>query len=248
MVQKAEESAKDRKGICQKQSCENEILEALLEEPLGTTQLIKKSKYAKMTVIKYIRTLLKDKKIAYKDKRVAFGKREYPFCLTLKGEQEAKKQGFVKTIQKLPIEIVREVIMNNKLVALDYLIEISNTSHIKVLTKNSPYEKFRIIKPEKQIKYHMSIPFNIPTIDENWLKEDARGSILPIVPFKKKREKAIITIDVIEKVLRSYNFNEIEILKMWIIHKGWLIAEVLRFRSQFSNREPTREEIRFDEG
>jgi predicted transcriptional regulator len=105
----------ENQGINQQLACENEILLLLLQSPLGAEQIVKESYFSKATVYKYLRELYENGLIEYENPTKKFGEVKRPYRLTATGVKEAKKQGFIKTLLKLPPETVQSVLSSYKL-------------------------------------------------------------------------------------------------------------------------------------
>ena len=217
--------------------CEDRILLMLLDDNWGFEDLVKGTKKSRGTVNTHLKSLYAKGYVQYEDSVNRNLSR--PYTLTAKGKRETEQNLASNTIKSLSEKALRHLIINYKLMVVDYLHTISNRPpyETQVYTDSKTLTP-AIDKDGKPIKRIRGGPFTIPK--EDFLTEEDIKSI-PKIDFNNRELEGRKTVNTIEHVLRSYGFSEREIVKMWLTRKGYIIADVLRFRTRL-NGKPCPEE------
>jgi hypothetical protein len=199
-------SQKYRQGTSTRENCPKDILIELLNKEQGFKQLVDKfnGKYARGTVSKYLKELVKDNMISYKNVNVEFGKLERPYCLTKAGLEEAKIQGFVKTLQSLPDQLKTQFILNYK----DYVMnKVKNSLFYPYSPARLNQAKFPVLAPDYQRERFKLM--------REWTKVRPNNEI-------EKLSQAL------ETDLVNHGFTDEEILKLWILGNGFFMSRAVK--------------------
>jgi hypothetical protein len=194
-----EESGKRRVRQGRKrQYCLDDLLETLLNEPLGFNAIVEKinedkfagailsPSYSKGTIIKYLRDAIKDELVEYIDiERKGVGENRRPIGLTPKGKKRAERNRITTALTVLSDVEFKRFVLNYKL----YIVrEIVN--YFDDLSSGSGY----------------------PVPSRN-LDDDAEVEGL---------------VNQIEADLRYHSFKEDEIVRLWLIDRGYPVLDVIK--------------------
>jgi hypothetical protein len=199
------EEAKDRRDRQGKirEYCLDDLLETLLEGPLGLNGILEKINeekfagniteptYSKGTVIKNLRRAVgvEEGLAEYvPDKRKGVGDKRRPIRLTAKGRKRAERNRITNAICVLSDDDFKRFIMNYKVLLVREFIDYFDDRAIGAGFFNSPYHA----ENDKELEKIM----NQKVIDA-------------------------------ENDLRLHGFKEDEIVKMWLINRGELVLRVL---------------------
>jgi len=189
--------ARERKGK-RREYCTDDLLETLLERPLGLNGIIEKINedkfarailspdYSKGTVIKYLRTAVTDELVEYMEiDRKGVGENRRPICLTPKGKRRAERNRIFNALTILSDDEFNRFVLNYKLyvvrMIMDYFDDSASGSGFSVSS--------------------------IDMEDDN-VVEDLVNSI--------------------EADLRYHSFKEDEIVRMWLIDRGYPVLQVIK--------------------
>lgn len=202
-----------RQGVSARERCPSDILIEILNEEQGFKKLVDRfeGRYARGTVSKYLKELLKENMVSYRNNNVEFGKLERPYCLTDKGKKEAEKQSLMRDLQTLSPDILKDFILNIKLKSMSSWIGdlVSEDESIWTIEKIIPinYEVVGLRDKEKAKliiriieKELMRIGYSNDEIYKLWLLGNGVGitsalqcfgsdNFFKQLPFKTRREE-----------------------------------------------------------
>lgn len=219
--------------------CEDRILLMLLDDNWGFEDLVKGTKKSRGTVNTHLKSLYAKGYVQYEDSVNRNLSR--PYTLTAKGKRETEQNLASNTIKSLSEIALKHLIINYKLMVVDYLHTISSRPPVETQV----YADFKTFTPAldkdgKPIKRIHGGPFAIPK--ENILTEEDAKSI-PKNDLGNRELDGRKTVNTIEQVLRSYGFSEREIIQMWLTRRGYIIADVLRFRTRLNGKPCSEEKL-----
>jgi DNA-binding MarR family transcriptional regulator len=219
--------------------CEDRILLMLLDDNWGFEDIVKGTKKSRGTVNTHLKSLYAKGYVQYEDSVNRNLSR--PYTLTSKGKRETEQNLASNTIRSLSEKALKHLVINYKLMVVDYLHSISNRPPFETeVYADFKTQTLALDKDGKPIKRMHGGPFTIPK--ENILTEEDIKSI-PKNDFNNREQEGRRTINTVEQILRSYGFSEREIVQMWLTRKGYIIADVLRFRTRLNGKPCSEEKL-----